>query len=389
MVEKKTLLNTISSVRGDTYSKTMKNKHSNFSKYLATLIAAVAILNFNCTRNHTWKTGILEEQFIFETPPSPSCHASTIAETPEGLVAAWFGGTQERHPDVGIWVSRKINNSWTKPVEVANGILSDTLRQPCWNPVLYQVPDGELLLFFKIGPSPSTWKGWIVKSEDNGKNWLEKEPLPEGFIGPVKNKPVLLDNGKLISGSSTEGDGWKIHFEITSDFGKTWEKIGPISDGKTFNAIQPSILKYKDGSLQILCRSQNAIIAESWSFDNGKTWSLLQTSTLPNNNSGTDAVTLADDRQLLVYNHVKTPVNAKKGYRTPLNVAISKDGRTWYAALILEDSEISQYSYPSVIQSKDGMVHAVYTWQRERIKYVKIDPKKLKLKKIENEQWPK
>jgi predicted neuraminidase len=130
------------------------------------------------------------------------------------------------------------------------------------------------------------------------------------------------------------------------------------------------------------------MILESWSADDGKTWSLLKESALPNNNSGIDAVTLADGTHLLVYNHVKTPINAPKGYRTPLNVAVSKDGKKWYAALVLEDSEIGQYSYPSVIQSADGLVHIVYTWRREKIKYVKVNPKKIKLKEIVNEKWP-
>ncbi len=109
---------------------------------------------------------------------------------------------------------------------------------------------------------------------------------------------------------------------------------------------------------------------------------------LPNNNSGTDAVTLKDGRQLLVYNHVLPPGKEAKGARTPLNVAISEDGKNWSAALVLEDSPISQYSYPSVIQTPDGMVHIVYTWRRERIKYVKIDPSKLELKPIVNGIWP-
>ena len=92
----------------------------------------------------------------------------------------------------------------------------------------------------------------------------------------------------------------------------------------------------------------------------------MKASSLPNNNSGTDAVTLKDGRQLLVYNHVKPADSLPngKGARTPLNVAISKDGKNWFAALILEDSPISQYSYPSVIQTNDGMVHIVYTWRR-------------------------
>jgi alpha-L-rhamnosidase len=153
-------------------------------------------------------------------------------------------------------------------------------------------------------------------------------------------------------------------------------------------AIQPSILFYKDGRLQALCRSQNRAILESWSSDNGNTWSPMEKTSLPNNNSGTDAVTLKDGRQLLVYNHVLPPGNLAKGPRTPLNVALSKDGKTWYASLILEDSPISQYSYPSVIQTSDGMVHVVYTWRRQRIKHVVIDPSKLEMKEIKNGEWP-
>ena len=341
-----------------------------------------------CAQSKIWKKGIVTEEFIFDKASFPESHAATIAETPKGLVAAWFGGTKERNPDVEIWVSRKVNNKWTKPVSVANGIQNDTLRYPTWNPVLYQVPGGELLLFYKVGPSPSTWKGWMKTSKDNGITWNNARALPEGYIGPVKNKPVLVGN-KLISPSSTEGNGWKIHFEVTNDFGKTWRKVGPINDGKTLNAIQPSILIHKDGRLQILARSRDRAILESWSSDKGETWSPLAKTNLPNNNSGTDAVTLKDGWQLLVYNHVLPPGKEVKGARTPLNVAVSKDGKTWYAALILEDSPISQYSYPSVIQSRDGMVHFVYTWRREKIKYVKVDPSKLEMIKISNGEWPK
>ncbi len=352
------------------------------------ILLFLAVFSDGCNHSVSFKDGIIAEEFIFEEAPFPSCHASTIAETPVGLVAAWFGGTRERHPDVGIWVSRKEAKKWTQPVEVANGIINDTLRYPLWNPVLYQIPGGELMLFYKAGPSPATWWGMLMTSGDNGKTWRKPGKLPEGYIGPVKNKPVLLEDGNLLCASSTEGDGWKVHFELTSDFGKSWSKTGPINNGNVYNAIQPCILQHSGGVLQILCRTRNAVLATSWSRDNGRSWSLLQASGLPNNNSGVDAVTLTDGRHLLVYNHVKTPVNAKKGYRTPLNAALSHDGKIWYACLVLEDSEVSQYSYPSVIQSSDGMVHVVYTWRRERIKYVKIDPDKLRLRKIINEKWP-
>ncbi|HEY4789700.1 MAG TPA: family 78 glycoside hydrolase catalytic domain [Bacteroidales bacterium] len=335
-----------------------------------------------------WKRGIVTDEFIFERAQFPESHASTIAETPKGMVTAWFGGTKEGNPDVCIWISRLEKNKWTQPVNVANGIQNDTLRYACWNPVLYQEPGGDLLLFYKVGPKVAGWKGWMIRSKDCGVSWSTPEVLPEGFLGPVKNKPVMLGDGVLLCPSSTEKDGWKVHFELTSDFGKTWKMIGPINDGKMIKAIQPSILTYKDGRLQVLCRSQNRALEESWSKDNGKTWSTMKPTSLPNNNSGTDAVTLMNGWQLLVYNHVLPPNGETKGPRTPLNVAISKDGMTWYAALVLEDSPISQYSYPSVIQTKDGLVHIVYTWRRQRIKHVVINPLQLQLTKIEDGIWP-
>lgn len=335
-----------------------------------------------------WKKGIVIDEFIYDTASFPSCHAATIAETGNGLMAAWFGGTHEGQRDVGIWVSRIVNGKWTPPVEVVNGIVNDTLRYACWNPVLYQLPKGDLLLFYKIGPRVAAWKGAMITSSDAGITWSEPKELPDGFLGPVKNKPVMLSNGELLCGSSTEGDGWKVHFETTADNGKAWKKTEAVNDGKKLIAIQPAILVHGKGKFQVLCRSKNRVILESWSHDNGKIWSPMTATSLPNNNSGLDAVTLKDGRHLLVYNHVLPPDNEVTGPRTPLHVSVSKDGKKWYAALILEDSPISEYSYPSVIQSSDGFVHVVYTWRRERIKYVKIDPEKLELKEIGSGAWP-
>ena len=357
---------------------------------IANLFLGMLVL-FACQKDSKidWRSGILVDEFIYNEAPFPSCHSATIAETPNGLVSAWFGGTHERHPDVGIWLSRHENESWTAPEEVADGVINDTLRYPTWNPVLFQVPDGDLLLFFKIGPKPSEWWGMLMSSLDHGKTWSKPKKLPDGYIGPVKNKPVLLENGNLISASSTEGDGWKVHFEVTEDFGKTWRKIGPLDKGEDdINAIQPSILNHGNGKLQILCRTKSRRIATAWSEDYGETWTALELTSLPNNNSGTDAVTLQDGRHLLIYNHVLPPGEEAKGPRTPLNISQSSDGVHWEASLILEDSDISQYSYPSIIQSSDGLVHAVYTWRREKIKYVKIDPNKLNREEIVSLDWP-
>lgn len=341
----------------------------------------------------TWKEGILVDEFIYDKAPYPSCHAVTIVEATNGdLVSAWFGGTHERHPDVCIYsaIKPKGSDKWGEPIKVADGVMPDGKRFPTWNPVLYQIPGGDLMLFYKIGPKPSEWWGVYRTSSDGGKTWSDKIDMPnKDFLGPIKNKPVLLSNGTLLLPSSTEGNGWHLRMESTPDFGKTWVMGDTISRGKQkINAIQPSILFHKDGSIQAIGRTKNRAIFSTFSKDNGKKWSDLELIGLPNNNSGTDAVTLKNGKHLLVYNHVLPPGKEAKGPRTPLNLSISDDGINWKATLVLEDSKISQYSYPSIIQSSDGMVHIVYTWRREKLKYVKIDPSKLKAIPIKNGIWP-
>jgi predicted neuraminidase len=337
--------------------------------------------------------GILKAQFLFDEAPFPSCHASTIAETEDNFISAYFAGTDEGNKDVGIWISLrpKASRNWAEPVEIANGIqytlipTEEKMRYPCWNPVLYCAENGQLLLFYKVGPTPASWWGMLTVSNDQGKTWSQPCRLPEGIIGPVRAKPVKLPDTSLLCGSSTEDQGWRVHMEITPDLGKTWSRTEPLNNGREFPAIQPTILTYPDGTLQILCRSRGNL-RQSWSDDGGKTWSPLKLSTLPNPSAGIDAVTLADGRQLLVYNH-------SKRNRAQLNVAISTDGRNWKAALKLEDDitvggKKAYGAYPAAIQASDGLVHITYTWRREKINYVVIDPKKLILRDIRNGKWP-
>jgi len=323
-------------------------------------------------------SAVVATQFIYETAPFPQCHASTIAQTPTGMVSAWFGGTREKDPDVGIWVSRLVDGAWSTPVEVANGVQHATLRWPCWNPVLHQIAGGPLVLFYKVGPSPSTWWGMRTVSTDGGLTWARSERLPDQIFGPIKNKPITLASGDLLCPTSDETSEspsrWTVHFERSSDAGITWSRTQALNDGLELSAIQPSILTHADGRLQALGRTRQGKIFTIESSDQGVTWGEMSLLDLPNNNSGTDAVTLKDGRHLLVYNHTT------KG-RSPLNLAWSEDGRQWSAALILEDQP-GEYSYPAIMQSDDGLVHITYTWKRQRIKHVTIDPTRLQLKPI-------
>ncbi|MCE5249957.1 exo-alpha-sialidase [bacterium] len=310
--------------------------------------------------------------------PTPQCHASTIVSADDCLVAAWFGGTEEKNPDVGIWLSRYENGAWTRPVEVASGVQADGSRFPCWNPVLFKPDHGPLMLFYKVGPDPVRWWGMLMTSGDGGKTWSQPRKLPDHILGPIKNKPVQVSTGYIVCPSSTEDGGWKVHFELTGDLGRTWERTEPVDDsGGRFSAIQPAVIVHGGGVLQALCRSREGVIVATWSKDGGRTWSELSSTVIPNPNSGIDAVTLHDGRHLIVYNHAGMVEGKWGGPRTPLNVAVSRDGRSWSSVLVLENGP-GEYSYPAVIQDRDGRVHITYTYRRESIKHVVIDPEMLK-----------
>jgi predicted neuraminidase len=308
--------------------------------------------------------------FIAARLPTTSAHASTIAEDREGIVAAWFGGTREGAPDVGIWFSRLTNGTWTTPVEIANGVQPDGPRFACYNPVLFVRTDGTLDLFYKVGRQPALWWGMRQHSTDGGRTWSRAERLPDGFLGPIKNKPVRLASGRIIAPSSTESPDadavWAVHFELSDDNGATWTKVAPPAGATRIDAIQPSILTYPDGRLQALGRSRSSRVFETWSRDSGRTWSALALTALPNPNSGLDAVTLRDGRQLIVFN------DATRG-RTPLSVAVSRDGKTWERTAVLESGP-GEFSYPAVIQARDGTVHITYTWNRTNIRHVTVVP---------------
>jgi predicted neuraminidase len=334
-------------------------------------------------------TAILSNDFIFETAVYPEAHASTIVETTAGdLVASWFGGTKERNPDVEIWVARFEGGRWSTGVSVADGVQADGTRHPTWNPVLFQPPGGDLILFYKVGPTPQDWWGMVRTSPDGGRSWTAPVRLPDGVLGPIKNKPVVLADGTWLSPSSVElsegvgagaGAGWSLHFERSEDRGRTWTLTDPVPTPLNIDAIQPSVLFHADGALQALARTRQGVVASSWSHDQGRTWSALGATDLPNPNSATDALTLADGRQLIVYNHAGHAADTPgKGPRWPLNVAISDDGLRWRIVATLATEPLpSGHAYPAVIQTTDGRVHVTWTWDRKRIAHAVLDPRRI------------
>ncbi len=337
---------------------------------------------------------LVEREDLFMPGDFAVCHAATVEELPNGsLIAGWFGDPKGVEVDNAIWASIRDakTKKWSKPVKIADALAPE---EHCWNPVFYQTKNGPLYLFFKQGVNIPGWSGVVVRSDDGGKTWNDRRVLPQGFLGPIKNKPLALRNGDLLCPSSTENDGWRVHFELVRDIDDfaTWTRGDDIEDPEN-NGIQPTLLTYPNGRIQALCRNFNGgdgRVLSIWSNDQGKTWSKIERTSLPNPCCGVDGVTLKDGRQLLVYNHS----NQATGNRGFLNVSISRDGSDWYAVCVLEDGgRDREFSYPAVIQTRDGLVHILYSCDWKMIRHVTIDPKKIKItgKPIDGtvwESWP-
>lgn len=328
---------------------------------------------------------VIVREDVDTAPPYPQAHASTLVELTDGtLAAAWFGGSGEGQRDVRIWFTRRGRGGWEKPVAVADG-QSGERRFPTWNPVLFQSRGGPLHLFYKVGPNPRDWWGMVIASTDGGRHWSTPRRLPDGVLGPIKNKPVVMRDGSWLSPSSREEgtadhNRWSIRMERSTDHGATWQALPPIASPMGIEAIQPSVLSFADGRIEIVARTRQGALAASWSNDMGRRWSPLAAIDLPNPNAGTDAVTLADGRQLLVYNHsAHWPDRPGDGPRWPLNIALSDDGIRWRKVATLEDRPVPDgYAYPAAIQTRDGLVHISYTWNRTRIRHVVVDPRRLR-----------
>lgn len=337
--------------------------------------------------------------FLFDPDdsPTPACHAPTIVASGDRLVAAWFAGSHEKHPDVGIWTATFEGERWSPPQQVADG--KAAARQPprdsadarssapeggeaCWNPVLDQVRGAteqqtdELLLFYKVGPSPGSWRGEVLKSTDAGETWRPEPKLPAGFIGPIKNKPLTLANGDLLCPSSRESGHWRCHFErlsriwvVGSDVVDTLAAEHPVPDLHGFGAIQPAVFRGATG-FEALVRTRRGIVASTRSAD-GANWTPLAATPLPNPNAGIDAANLPDGRIALVCNPTTVPSGRWGGPRTPLAVAVRDDDRNWRLSKVLEDGA-GEFSYPAIICS--DQLHILYTCRRRTIRHVRIDP---------------
>ena len=328
-------------------------------------------------------------KFVFEQSAVPfaSCHASTLVALANGdLLMAWFGGTDEGAPDVVIWAARLTNGTWSAPVEMVR-----EPGTPTWNPVLFYTRDQRLWLYYKYGTTPAIWSAARKYSDDHGHTWSPVEYLPAGVYGPIRAKPLVLPDGTVVSGTSVESyRNWSVWIERSTDHGHTFAKIGPITvpdrtldevligaapedvpgsnDWQfTRGIIQPSVVNMGGAHLRLYARAtaKTGRVCVADSSDSGLTWTQARPIEVPNPNSGIDAVALHDGRIVLIYNHTRVG-------RSPLNVAVSRDGETFTPFLTLEDTPGGEFSYPNIIQTEEGDLHISYTWQRRNICYVRV-----------------
>lgn len=315
------------------------------------------------------------KEFIFDVVGAPmaSVHASTVVKTRMGtLVCAWFGGSKESAPDVKIWVSVRGEEGWEKPYCIADG-----MEVAHWNPVLFENKRGELCLCYKVGATIAAWETYIVKSTDGGYSFGEAKPLVEGGIGgrgPVKNKPLYLESGRLIAPASNEpNEAWYAFMDISDDDGETFRTVEiprpeePYSN-KVLKQIQPTLWEEPAGHVHALMRTNRGYAYRTDSYDDGETWGTAYITTIPNNNSGLDVVKGHDGSLALVYN----PTSGWGADRTPLWLSFSSNnGMTFEKALTLEDAK-GEYSYPAIV-AEGKKLHITFTYNRKTIAYVCVE----------------
>lgn len=352
----------------------------------------------------------LESELIFP-PEHWHCHASCVVEAPNGdLLACWFQGSGERTADdVKIEGARlkKGSREWSKRF-----VMADTPGYPDTNCAMFVDPQGRLWLIWPtilantwqsallkkriatdwLGDGPPKWQWeevihitprtnfasqvstWLdtlssraeldnVNEEGRrGRAWIDymrsysTNKLNQRLGWMTRAHPFILDSKRLIVPLYSDGFSFSL-MAITDDWGAAWHTSEPLLG---LGNIQPSIFQKKDGSLYTLMRDNGPApkrLHQATSTDRGETWSPVTDSEHPNPGSGAEITKLANGHWLLISN------DTERG-RNRLALQISTDeGQTWPFKRYLEKSDqtFNSYHYPSIIQSKDGSLHATYS----------------------------
>ncbi len=316
----------------------------------------------------------IEEGQLFEKKKHfKSSHASTVVKMNDGrLMSAYFAGDEEGADNVRIWFSVYDNGEWSTPSQVPS---VDTVAH--WNPVLINFGT-HLRLYYKVGKEIPNWVTKYTETSDCGKTWTAPKELVEGDTsggrGPVRNKSIILSDGTIIAGSSTEQGQWRAFFDLSTDGGKTWQRTDFITakgvDGKDIGMIQPTIWQDGDDVVHAMFRTDCGRIYRSDSNDLGRTWCEAYSTGLMNNYSGIDCVRTDDGRLWLVH----TPIGMR--LRNILILSVSEDnGKTWKDVTTLAGNLFdlaAEYSYPAII-AQGNKLYITYTNKRKTINYAFIE----------------
>lgn len=371
----------------------------------------------------------------FISARSVQSHAAMLDRLPGGdLGLVWFGGTQEGVGDISIWFSRLAADSdqWTEPRQ-----LTDDGTRSEQNPVLFTPPgSGEVWLLYtaQTAGNQDTAEVRCRVSGDGGVTWGDAATLfPATEAGGVfiRQPIVVTASGRwllpVFHCVSPEGGRWDGGLDtsavmISDDRGRSWrEATVPHSTG----CVHMSIVELPGGALHALFRSRWADhIYQSRSEDDGVTWSAPVPTSLPNNNSSLQHRALKGGALALVYNHAsRADASSRRASlydeidesglvvadgvhppspavdaepadgafwgapRAPMSLAVSRDdGATWDILGDLDqgdgycltnnsrDGLNREFSYPVLCEREDGRLDIAYTFFRQTIKHVRVDP---------------
>ena len=321
-----------------------------------------------------------EEEYVTPLESWPMMHAGSFCEqSDDTLAAVWYAGSREGASDVAIYFAmRPRHGTWTEPralvtVEIARMELGRYVKK-LGNPLIFTDGRGRLCLLY-VSVSVGGWSGSSLNmkdSDDGGKTWTPSRRLTLSPFFNVsellRNKPVMAQDGRIAVPIYHEFLGkFPEILWLTPDVdGQRWSYTKTrITGGRSY--IQPSLICLDAQNIQVLMRSCGLAKAVGLcrSSNAGATWDPPQSLDVTNSDSALDAVRLTDGTILMAFND-------KESGRAELQLAASSDcGTTWKRLATVEsEPEAAEFSYPAILQSREGNIHLLYTWQRKRIKHV-------------------
>jgi predicted neuraminidase len=310
--------------------------------------------------------------------PQPSAHSATLAELPDGRVAAaWFAGSAEGARDVAIHFATFDGRDWSapRPIVTREQAQRDAGRlvRKLGNPVLAAGGDGRLHLWF-VSVGYGGWAGSAINHASSADGGLSWSPAARRVTSPFWNLSTLVRTPPLRLADG--GWGLPAYHEFAA---KRAEWLRLAADGRVLDkaripgaarTLQPAVAAFDHSRAIAMMRDAGPAnrIPLALTNDAGATWQPAHATTLPNPNASVALLRLADGRLLLAW-------NPQAANRDKLALSVSRDaGATWSAPRLVEDAAAGEFSYPALLQGRDGTIHLAYTWQRKAIKHLAFAP---------------